>query len=273
MTALWLVNGRPGAVDPADRGLAYGDGLFETMAAEGGRIRFLDFHLDRLCSSCERLGIPGPDREALKAEIEAHCPRAGRAVMKLVWTRGPGERGYRPPAQPNPTRILSISSWPAYPDSHYTRGVRVKTCALRLGESPALAGMKHLNRLEQVLARMELDERDAEEGLLLDAGGRVVGCTSSNVFAVRGGGLATPALDRCGVRGVMRRAVLECAAAHGLAAEERDLSPEALREADEMFLTNAVFGIWPVRRLDGRELAPGPVTRRLMELLGYGPRG
>lgn len=272
MTSVWLVNGRPGSVDPADRGLAYGDGLFETMAAESGRIRWLDYHLDRLTESCTRLRIPPPDRGVIRDEIAAQCP-AGRAVVKLIVTRGPGARGYGPPANPAPTRILSISSWPPYPPSHYTRGVRLVTCALRLGENPALAGMKHLCRLEQVLAKMEVERHGADEGLLLDASGYVVSATSANVFAVNGGRLLTPALTRCGVKGVMRRAVLEAAAEEGLSAVETDVPPAVMQAANELFVTNAVFGIWPVRELDGRTLAVGDATRRLMRRLGYGPHG
>lgn len=271
-TTVWLVNGREGKVDPADRGLAYGDGLFETMAADAGRIRWLDYHLERLVDGCARLSIPPPDPAALRAEIAAHLPE-GRAVVKLIVTRGPGERGYRPPATPAPTRIVSISSWSACPASHYTRGVRVRTLALRLGENPALAGMKHLCRLEQVLARIELERLDADEGLLLDASGYVVSATMANVFAVADGRLLTPALTRCGVKGVMRRIVLETAKAEGIEVEEGDLRPATFEGADEMFVTNAVFGIWPVRELDGRVLAPGEIAQRLMRRLGYGTDG
>jgi 4-amino-4-deoxychorismate lyase len=269
--ALWLVNGQSTGIDPSDRGLAYGDGLFETMAASGGRIRWLDLHLDRLEEGCRRLGIPAPPRELVVTEIAEHCPAVGRATVKLIVTRGPGARGYAPPETPRPTRILGISAWPTYPDSHYDRGVRVRVCRLRLGENPALAGLKHLCRLEQVLAQLELRGGAVEQGLLLDTGGRVVGGTSSNVFAVRDGRLATPALDRAGVKGVMRRAVLAAASELGVEATECDLSLVDLAEADEIFMTNALFGIWPVAALDQRRLQPGPTTRRLMRHLGVGP--
>lgn len=267
----WLVNGRPGRVDPADRGLAYGDGLFETMAAEDGRIRWLDNHLDRLQRGCRRLAIRAPDIASLRSEIAAHCPARDRCVVKLVVTRGAGARGYPPPVDIEPTRILSISSWPSYPAENYSRGITLRTLELRLGENPALAGIKHLCRLEQVLAHMELRNTDAQEGLLLDTSGYVVGGISSNVFAVRGGELETPRLTRAGVEGVMRRAVLERAAAVGLTAAERDLTVADCRAADELFVTNSLFGIWPVAHFDARELAIGPNTTTLMRALGYGP--
>ena len=270
METLWLVNGRRTGVDPADRGLAYGDGLFETMGAADGRIRWLDYHLERLTSGCRRLAIDPPSPEVLRAEIAAQCPRSGRFVVKLIVTRGPGERGYRPTAATKPTRILGISEWPAYPPANYARGIRVRVCELRIGVSPATAGLKHLGRLEQVLAHLELREHDVEQGLLLDTSGYVVGGSSSNVFVVLGGELLTPSVTRNGIAGVMRRIVLESAHEAGLKPCESDLTLTDLQTADELFMANSLFGIWPVARLDERSFEPGQATRRLMRHLGYG---
>lgn len=269
MNTLWLVNGHSTGVDPADRGLAYGDGLFETMAAGEGVIRWFDLHLDRLEEGCRRLEIPAPSRSLLADEIGTHCPRKGRAVVKLIVTRGPGARGYLPPEPAVPTRVLAISPWPDYPTSYYRSGVSVRVCRLRLGENPALAGIKHLCRLEQVLAQLELRGYAVQQGLLLDTSGHVAGGTSSNLFAVHGGELATPSLTRCGIKGVMRRAVLETARTLGIRAHERELTLDEVLAADELFLTNALFGIWPVSDIEGRPFAVGSTTRRLMTQLGY----
>jgi 4-amino-4-deoxychorismate lyase len=270
VNTLWLVNGQTTGVDPADRGLAYGDGLFETMAASDGRIRWLDLHLDRLEEGCRRLEIPAPSRSLVTREIDACCPREGRVVVKLIVTRGPGARGYPPPEAATPTRVLAISQWPDYPDSYYRDGIGMRTCKLRLGENPALAGIKHLCRLEQVLAQLELRGQAVQQGLMLDASGCVAQGTSSNIFCVAGGELATPTLTRCGIKGVMRRVVLDAARRLGIRAEERDVVPTELTQTDEVFVTNALFGIWPVTQLDGRRLAVGPTTVRLMRELGYG---
>ena len=270
MNTLWLVNGQSTGVDPADRGLAYGDGLFETMASYDGHIRWLDLHLDRLEEGCRRLEIPAPSRALLTREIAAHNPKEGRTVVKLIVTRGPGTRGYLPPEPATPTRVLAISPWPDYPDAHYQTGIGVKVCQLRFGESPALAGIKHLGRLEQVLAQLELRGHAVQQGLLLDTSDRVVGGTSSNLFAVRDGELTTPTLARCGIKGVMRRAVLEAARTLGIRAAERDLTLADVEAADELFVTNALFGIWPVADVDGRRFAPGATTRQLMTHLGVG---
>ena len=269
MNTLSLVNGHSTGVDPADRGLAYGDGLFETMAAREGVIRWFDLHMDRLEEGCRRLEIPAPPRSLVANEIAAHCPAHGRAVVKLIVTRGSGARGYKPSEPAKPTRVLSIAPWPDYPQSHYRTGIAARVCQLRLGENAALAGIKHLCRLEQVLAHLELRGHAVQQGLLLDTGDNVVGGTSSNLFVVRNGELATPALSRCGIKGVMRRAVLEAARSLGIRAEERDLKLHEVLAGEELFVTNALFGIWPVTSLDDKTIAPGPLTRRLMTQLGY----
>jgi 4-amino-4-deoxychorismate lyase len=268
--SVWLVNGERGRIDPRDRGLAYGDGLFETMACHAGRIRWLEYHLDRLLYGCGRLSLPISNRDALRAEIDAHCPPVGSAVVKLIVTRGVGERGYRAPEPASPTRILSISDWPAPPSDHYTRGIRLQTCALRLGENPQLAGLKHLCRLEQVLAQMELTGSTAQEGLLRSSSGFVVGGISSNLFVARGRRLLTPEVRRCGVQGVMRRIVLEHAARIGLEPVETRMDRSELLEGEEVFVTNAVFGIKPVREIDDRVFEVGERTRALMERLNHG---
>jgi 4-amino-4-deoxychorismate lyase len=266
----WLVNGQSTRVDPADRGLAYGDGLFETMAASEGRIRWLELHFDRLEEGCRRLEIPMPSRSLLAREIDACCPRQGRAVVKLIVTRGPGERGYAPPEPATPTRVLTVSPWPDFPEANYRDGIVMRACQIRLGENPALAGIKHLCRLEQVLAQLELRGHAVQQGLLLDASGYIVGGTSSNVFIVAGAALATPALTRCGIKGVMRRAVLDAARALGVHADERDLVASELLDADEVFVSNSLFGIWPVTDVDGRRFAVGPTTKRFMAHFGCG---
>jgi 4-amino-4-deoxychorismate lyase len=269
--AVWLVNGEPVAVDPRDRGLAYGDGLFETMACRAGRIRWIEYHLDRLSYGARRLSIPLPRRDVLRAEIEAQCPSAGSAVVKMIVTRGIGERGYRPPEPAVATRILGITDWPDLPAAHYTRGVALKICALRLGENPQLAGLKHLCRLEQVLAQMELIGSMAQEGLVRGSSGFVAGGISSNLFAVSGKELLTPDLSRCGVRGVMRRIVLERAPVIDLQPRETNIDMDTLLRSDEVFITNAVIGIKPVNAIDGHSFSVGAKTRALMRLLDNDP--
>lgn len=270
MNTLWLVNGQPTGVDPADRGLAFGDGLFETMAVTDGEIRWLPLHLDRLEHGCLRLAIPVPARAIIERELRTHCPSEGRAVAKLIVTRGAGPRGYAAPEPAVPTRVLGISPWPDFPAARYREGIAVRVCEMRLGENPALAGLKHLSRLEQVLAQFELKSHSVDQGLLLDTSDNVVGGTSCNLFAVFGAELVTPTLLRSGIKGVMRRAVLEAATTLGIRCAERDLKLAHIASADELFMTNALIGVWPVALLEAQRFAVGPVTKRLMDHLGYG---
>lgn len=266
MNVRWFVNGDAvDHVDAADRGLAYGDGLFETMAARAGRVLRLDHHFERLVDGCARLAMRPPDLETAAAEIDAAIADLARAVVKLVVTRGAGGRGYAPPAHPEPARILGIFPWPERDASHYTRGIVLKSVNVPIGENERLAGLKHLCRLEQVLGQLELAGSGADEGLQKRADGRIVGGTSSNVFSVRGGRVATPALVTCGVRGVMRRAVIEACEHDGVPVAETDLVDADLHAADELFVTNAIAGVRPVRELDGRAFGVGPVTRRLID--------
>jgi 4-amino-4-deoxychorismate lyase len=268
MNTRYLVNGEPIGVDPGDRGLAYGDGLFETMAAVDGAVPRLEMHLERLTAGCDRLGIPCPPRAALERDMGRLAPRSGRSILKIIVTRGSGARGYAPPAQATPTRIVSTSPWPDYPEERYRDGIRVRVCALRLGTNPALAGLKHLARLEYVLAQLELRDADVQQGLLCDVRDLVVGGTSSNVFVVRSGAVRTPAITHAGVHGVMRRTVLATARELGLHVGEAELTLGDVLAADEVFMTNAVFGIWPVKSIDERLFDVGPITRLLLSRLG-----
>jgi len=175
---------------------------------------------------------------------------------------------YRPPAPALPRRILSLHPWPDHPAHWPQQGVNVRLCDTPLGANPRLAGLKHLNRLEQVLARAEWDDPDIAEGLMLDAAGGLVEGTMSNLFLVQGGRLRTPALEQCGVAGVMRGHVLALAEQGGIACEVTALGLADLRSADELFVCNSVIGIWPVRRVQGMEFMPGSVTRRLQQAIG-----
>lgn len=254
MTAV-LVDGLEAcAVDAFDRGLNYGDGLFETLAVRDGRALFFDWHIERLAQGAARLGIPLPDRRLLEAEV-ARCWPAGRGVVRVVLTRGSGPRGYRPPADPRPRRIVAGSPWPERDPRCWSEGVRLRWCDTRLGRNPRLAGLKHLGRLEQVLARAEWDDDEVAEGLMMDEGGNVVGGTQTNVIAIFDEGPVTPMLDACGVSGVMRRAFRQWLEGQGVAVAERTLPAGELDRARGLILTNSLIGAWPVRELAGRALA------------------
>lgn len=241
----------------ADRGFGYGDGLFETVLFVNGRAPLWARHMQRLLDGCLRLALPPPPLDRLAAEAAALVDGLPRAVVRITWTRGGGERGYAPPSQPAPTRVVAAFAADAPAADWYARGIRVRCCALRLAEQPLLAGLKHLNRLEQVLARAEWSGEGIVEGLLADVAGRVIGATAANLFVVHGGCVATPDLRRCGVAGVARAEVL----ARFPEVQVRDIGMDEIMTADEIFLSNAVRGIVPVAALDARHWAVGPRTR------------
>ncbi|MEI8298996.1 MAG: aminodeoxychorismate lyase [Pseudomonadota bacterium] len=258
---LWL-DGEPLAAGAGlDRALEFGDGLFETIAVRDNRPRLLVRHLARLALGCERLGIAPQDPAVLKAEIARAARIPGVGVLKLIVSRGAGGRGYAADPLAPSRRWLALLTPRPRPARYAVDGVAVCTLTTRLAEQPLLAGIKHLNRLEQVLARRELDAASFAEGLMLDISGRVICGTMSNVYALIEGRVVTPSLARAGVEGVMRAALLDAWRAAGTEVVVRDLWPTELAGASELLLSNALIGVWPVASLDGRPYAPGPVTR------------
>lgn len=256
-TRIFSAGRRIGHVDPADRGFAYGDGLFETMRVHRGAIPWLDAHLQRLRHGARCLGIDVGDEASLREEIAAMCTGQDAAVLKLVVTRGAGGRGYAPPAEPRATWLLSLHEAP-----QAGAVVDIVWCTTTLAGQPALAGIKHCNRLEQVLARREVAAANADEGLVCDGSGNVVSATAGNLFVHDGDGWLTPKVDRCGVAGVCRDWLLRNAAVR-----ETTLDRDAVARAPAMFLCNAVRGILPVRRLDGREWPASAEVRELQRRL------
>jgi 4-amino-4-deoxychorismate lyase len=248
-------------VEALDRGFQYGDGLFETFLLQRGVPLFWQAHLRRLRLGCIKLRLPLPDLDLLRREVEQACC-AEEGVLKLILSRGLSARGYAPPKAPTLTRVISLHPLPAGLEE-IQRGVKARFCRTCLGINPALAGIKHLNRLEQVLARAEWDDPLVYEGLMCDSEGFVVEGTMSNLFWRRGKKLFTPKLDRCGVRGIVRDWVVARALEWGFAVEKVRARPGVLAEAEELFLTNSVIGVVPVVALADQRFAVGPLTTRL----------
>jgi 4-amino-4-deoxychorismate lyase len=255
------------AIPPDDRGFAYGDGLFETMRIHSGRVPWWDAHWARLSRGARHLAIALPPAERVREEVEAASRSAGTGVLKLVVSRGAGGRGYAPQAAPTPTWTLGVHPLPA---SLPVEGIAVRWCDTRLATQPALSGLKHCNRLEQVLARAEwatATGAEAHDGLMRSIDGDVVCATAANVFLLTGGTWRTPALDRCGVAGVCREHVLRL-----VPADVGAVSVDDVESADAVVLCNAVRGILPVARLGLRTWAPHPAVRALQrQLAGLHP--
>jgi 4-amino-4-deoxychorismate lyase len=267
-----LVNGVSGdSISAADRGLLYGDGVFRTLRVPGGQLWQWSRHYRKLHQDCAALNLPCPDAPLLQEELQRLIGSQSDGVAKVIITRGVGARGYAPASQSAPTRILSLTPFNPYPGEFYTQGVKLRVCTLRLAHQPRLAGIKHLNRLENVLAAAEWNDAGIAEGLLLDMAGNVIEGTRSNLFMVRGGVLLTPELSRCGVAGVQRERVLEWAAAHGVPCRIGQFGLDESLAADELFLVNSVIGLWPVRELQDRTWSHFPVAMQVQKWLNHAP--
>ncbi len=251
-----LINGKTETqISATDRGLQYGDGLFETIAVRDGHPCLWYQHMERLQSGCRRLNIPAPDSSLLYDEVRQEIGDANHGVIKVIVTRGPGGRGYTPPAESMPTRIVNWSEMQEYPDEYHQKGIVARLCATRLGWNPTLAGIKHLSRLEQVMARSEWNDPSIQEGLMMDSASYVIEGTFSNLFAMQNGRLVTPDLSRCGVAGVMQGVVMRAAEKLGVPVTIDNISVQDLWGADALFVTNSLIGLWPVRELSGHEFA------------------
>lgn len=261
----WVDGSPSAAVGVSNRGLAYGDGLFETIRVKGGRLTLLLRHLARLQLGCQRLGI-SLNQAQLEHELAAYASGLGEGVLKLVVTRGDSARGYAPDPTAPARRILMGGPLPQYPAQRQSEGVALYPCTTRLAEQPAFAGLKHLNRLEQVIARAEWENAELAEGLMRDTQGRVIEGVFSNLFLVEDGVLCTPDLSRCGVAGTLRAELLARRAEQGQPVRVMDVSMAQLEAASEVFVCNSVYGIWPVRQCGELAWPVGPHTRKLQRL-------
>jgi len=245
-----LVNGTSTKlISIRDRGLLYGDGVFRTLLSRDGQALYWSLHYQKLQQDCQALGISCPDVNMLSSELNGLLASYPNSVFKLIVTRGEGQRGYAPPTVSSPTHLWDVSLQPIYLSEWLSSGIKVRICDLRLSNQPRLAGVKHLNRLENVLAAAEWNDSAIAEGLLLDSDSNVIGGTRSNIFIYSNGVLITPDLSRSGVSGVQRGRVIAWAKQQDIALQVRDIQLDELLQADELFITNSVIGLWSIREL------------------------
>jgi len=265
-----LINGEScDSLAISDRGLAYGHGVFETIRLCRGRSVLWEQHMQRLQQGCERLGIDAPKHLGSKLiqEVLSLCGQDTEGVIKIIVTAGSGGRGYAAPQVTDSQRIVTLFPLPKYPADR-AEGVNVITCNYQLPLNPQLAGMKHLNRLDQVLARAEWQNSATAEGIVCDINGNVVEGTMSNLFAVKDGVLLTPVLDQAGVKGIMREFILQSADAMGMESREVSLTVDEFKQVDELFLTNSVIGLWPITQWDDQRFEKGVTTGVLQSRIG-----
>lgn len=262
-----LINGKSTTeVSYLDRGLQYGDGVFETIVIDNGKLLCWDEHIERLNSGCKRLNIPIQNNETLKSEALSLIRSDKKSIIKIIITRGQGGRGYAIPEQTEPSRIVSLYPFASYPEDN-ANGISVRICEYRYAHNETLAGIKHMNRLEQVMARSEWSNTNIAEGVVLDKENNVVEGTMSNIFCVINNILLTPRLNLCGVEGVIRNKVLDLAPSLGINTEIKTVSLDELKDAGEIFVCNSVIGLWPVIKLEEQAFFVGNITKQIRQAL------
>jgi len=261
-----IINGiKQTSIDVGDRGFQYGDGLFETIAYRNNKLQFWDEHLARLNLGCERLKLTCVDEALWLSDIEK-LQLNDDAVLKLTITRGVSGRGYAFTEGDSVTRVTASYAMPNYPQLN-TQGIKAITCKTPVSVNPLLAGIKHLNRLDNVLARNEWQTADIAEGFMFDQHGHIIEGTMSNVFCVLGDDLYTPSLDNAGVAGIMRQQVIELAQTLNIAVSIVDISKQNFLQMDAVFITNSLIGIWPVTEIDDTKFQSSELVKRLQEEL------
>lgn len=266
----YLINGSTDqSISPLDRGFAYGDGVFRTLKIEAGRPSHWALHYQKLVADCAAIGIVCPIEDLLLNDIALLFSEEETAAAKIIVTRGEGKRGFAIPSIVTPTRVLVKSPLPVYADTYYVEGVTLHICETRLSAQPKLAGIKHLNRLENVIARSEWQDETLFDGLLLDSNDQVIECTMSNIFARFGDELITPDLSECGVAGMTRQRILHLAKSLDLITKVHPLPFTHLLKADEVMICNSLYGTFQVTAIGNKTWVPQPLATHLRSLLAH----
>ena len=250
-----------------DRGLHYGDGLFETITVENMQLLCWDEHLKRLERGCIKLNIAVPDKNLLKNEVSALINTESQGVIKIIISRGQGGRGYKILENIAPTRIISLYPWSYQYDQNSSSGVKTRICKYRYAKNPFLAGIKHLNRLEQILARSEWNDNSIAEGIVMDSENYIIEGTMSNIFCIIGKTLYTPDLSACGIEGIVRGKIIELASNLKFNVEIKKISLGFLMNAEEIFMCNSIIGVWPVNIIDETKFSKHKKTQNIIKTL------
>jgi 4-amino-4-deoxychorismate lyase len=264
----YLINGSFDAtISPFDRGFAYGDGVFRTLVMREGVPESWPQHYQKLVADCAVINIVCPSAELLMSDLQQLFLIDDVAVAKIIITRGEGNRGYTPPPITAPMRVVTKSTMPEYPETRFVDGVNLTVCETRLAAQPLLAGIKSLNRLENVLARMEWHNPDIADGIFLDVNGNVIECTAANIFARFGDTLITPSLTQCGVAGITRQRIIDLAHTIPLKTSIEAFSLEKLFTADEIIICSSLYGAWQVKSIQEKPIKKGALAANIRAAL------
>ncbi len=266
----WVDGHRAESLPLPDRGLNFGDGLFETMLFAQGHLFYPDLHLARLEKGIAVLGfpdcLPAVQEQLSLVAKELLSAQHTQYAVRLTLTRGDGQRGYMPGSTCTPRVIISAAQldqdWQQQPSAAATSVAKI-----RWSHQPQLAGLKHLNRLEQVLAARERFNENVDELIMLDGESSVVSTVSGNLFAVIDGVLQTPRLNKCGIEGTRRRLIIErWSQKVGIETRELDMGMQQLQSATEVFFCNSIVGLRPVSSLGGRVWSTHPICDALHQV-------
>lgn len=260
-----LVNGQPqGYINLADRAVQFGDGIFTTFRIKDGKALLWPLHEQRLREGCLRLHIAAPPWNVINTEVHQLAIDQEQGVGKVIISRGEGGRGYSMQQLASPTRIVAVYPLPDHISAWRQHGIALHWAKFRLSIQPVLAGLKHLNRLEQIMGRREITDAGWDEAIFCDSDERIVECNAFNLFWRKEDMVYTPRIESSGVRGVMARSLMEHCAVHGHTVKEVAVRPAALDGVDEVFICNSLFGAVPVRTLGARSL-PSHFLCRLLQ--------
>lgn len=258
----------------SNRGFAYGDGIFETIRVVDEKVPLLDYHRARFLRGVEVLALGAAvdmlnafDQYLESAVQQLQLQGHQNGLVKLVATRREGGRGYAPVSPSTADIYIQVFELPHYQETYYHEGIELGLCVHRLSQQPLLAGIKHLNRLDQVMGARELG--DTPEGLMLDQQNNVIEGTKSNLLAIIDGQIVTPELSSCGIRGTLLSALLagdslDDIAGEGKGVQERKLSIDDLHQAEALLMINSVFGVWPVKTFQQSSYQMSAQVRALM---------
>lgn len=246
----YIINGSfEHTISPLDRGFAYGDGVFRTLVMRNGMPECWPQHYQKLVGDCAAINIVCPSADLLMSDLQQLFLATETNIAKIIITRGEGERGYAPPAVTTPMRVILKTALRIYPATNFTDGVNLYVCKTQLAAQPLLAGIKHLNRLENVLARMEWTDTNISDGLMLDMQNNVIECTAANIFARFGDTLITPNLNQCGIAGITRQRIIDSAHLFSLKIKIETFNLEKLLLADEVIISSSLYGAWQVKSI------------------------
>ncbi|PHM45948.1 aminodeoxychorismate lyase [Xenorhabdus mauleonii] len=252
----WINGNQCDRIAVSDRAVQFGDGCFTTIRVEQEQPALLSLHIKRLQKGVEKLFMPEFDWLQLESQIKQAVKGCESGVLKVILSRGEGGRGYGTDGAVAPTHILSLNPYPEQYITQRQKGISLVLSPVSLGINPYLAGIKHLNRLEQILIKRFIETSKADDALVLDSDGLLVECSAANIFWRKGKNIYTPELTQCGVEGVMRQKIIEL-----LSKSDYNLScvmryPEALAHADEVIICNSLMPVLPINQIQAHKNQP-----------------